>query len=89
MSDAAADVYISAGSNIAPADNLRLACRDLAKRYGRLKRSAVYRSPSVGFDGDDFLNMVIGFSTTESPEQVLEYLEVIHRNAGRVRCNRY
>ena len=50
--------YVSAGSNIEPAKHLRMACAALADAYGPLTTSSVYRNPAVGFDGDDFLNMV-------------------------------
>jgi len=78
-------VYVSAGSNIRPAENLRLACRELQAAYGPLSVSSVYRNPAVGFSGDDFLNMVIAFSTAEPPERVLVRMEDVHELAGRVR----
>ena len=81
----AAQVYLSAGSNIAPEKHLRLACRELAASYGELELSAVYRNPAEGFEGDEFLNMVIGFRTDASPEQIIERLEGIHQQAERQR----
>ena len=39
----------------------------------------------MGFEGDDFLNLVFGFRTAESPEAVVAELERLHRLAGRVR----
>jgi len=78
------DVYVSVGSNICPADNLRLACAELADTYGELHLSPVYRSRSVGFEGDDFLNMVIGFSTLEKPQALLGSFQALHRAARRV-----
>jgi 2-amino-4-hydroxy-6-hydroxymethyldihydropteridine diphosphokinase len=65
--------------------NLRLACRELRTRFGPLRISTVYRNAAVGFDGADFLNLVLAFRTTESPEEVVAELERIHRLAGRVR----
>lgn len=79
------DVYVSAGSNIAPEDNLRLACRELEADFGALSLSAVYQTPAVGFDGDDFLNMVIGFRTAVAPDEVVARMEGIHAKAERVR----
>jgi len=84
MADAV-DVYLSAGSNIQPEANLRLACEGLASDFGRLTLSSVYRTAAVGFDGDDFLNMVIGFSTDEQPEDIIARLEELHVEAERVR----
>ena len=78
-------VFVSAGSNINPADNLRLAYRELVNRYGEVRCSAVYQNPAVGFDGDDFLNTVFAFRTTDSAAGVLAALEEIHAAAKRVR----
>lgn len=79
------DVYLSAGSNVAPAENLRLACAELRKRFGELEISGVYRNPAVGFDGDDFLNLVLRFRAVESPVAIIAELERLHVLAGRVR----
>jgi 2-amino-4-hydroxy-6-hydroxymethyldihydropteridine diphosphokinase len=79
------DIYVSAGSNVAPAENLRLACRELRKRFGALQISAVYRNPALGFTGDDFLNLVLHFRTAESPVAIIAELERLHVLAGRVR----
>lgn len=81
----AVDVYVSAGSNVAPEENLRLACRELARHYGPLSISGVYRNPPVGFTGDDFLNLVLRFRTAEPPTAVVAELERLHVLAGRVR----
>jgi 2-amino-4-hydroxy-6-hydroxymethyldihydropteridine diphosphokinase len=79
------DVYVSAGSNVAPEENLRLACRELTRRFGPLAMSGVYRNPPVGFTGDDFLNLVLRFRTAEPPAAVVAELERLHELAGRVR----
>ena len=38
-SRSAVDVYLSAGSNVAPEKNLSLACRELAHRFGLLRKA--------------------------------------------------
>jgi 2-amino-4-hydroxy-6-hydroxymethyldihydropteridine diphosphokinase len=78
-------VFLSVGSNIEPEKNLRLACQELASSYGDLILSSVYRNEAVGFEGGDFLNMVIGFATSEEPEQIAARLEQVHVKAGRQR----
>jgi 2-amino-4-hydroxy-6-hydroxymethyldihydropteridine diphosphokinase len=83
--NAPVNVYLSAGSNIAPEHHLRMACQGLEAIYGELTLSSVYRNPTVGFKGNDFLNMVIGFSTRETPEQIVANLEHLHQRAGRRR----
>ena len=78
-------VYLSLGSNIEAEKHLRLAIRELRQRYGDLRLSPVYRNKAVGFDGDDFLNMVVGVDAGSDVETMLEEIEVIHDLAGRRR----
>ncbi|MDJ0929305.1 MAG: 2-amino-4-hydroxy-6-hydroxymethyldihydropteridine diphosphokinase [Gammaproteobacteria bacterium] len=79
-------VFLSAGSNIDPVRHLRQAIAALDERYGPLQLSPVYRSAPVGSAGEDFLNLVIGFRTSETPDQVVAVLEDLHRQAGRERA---
>jgi 2-amino-4-hydroxy-6-hydroxymethyldihydropteridine diphosphokinase len=79
------EVYVSAGSNVEPEANLRRACRELRRRFGPIRTSAVYRNPAVGFRGDDFLNLVLSFRSADPPEDVVAELERLHGLAGRVR----
>lgn len=58
-----ARVYVSVGSNIDPAENIRSAIAELRQYYPELNLSSVYESEAVGFDGDNFYNLVLGFDT--------------------------
>lgn len=78
-------VYLGLGSNIRPRENLKLAVQELGRRYGELELSPVYRSAPVGFDGDDFLNLVAAFVSDRSPEEIHADIEAIHALAGRER----
>ncbi len=78
-------IYLGLGSNIDPEENLRLGIRELRQRYGGLTLSAVYESAAVGFEGPDFLNLVIGCETEQGPHEVHEQIEIIHAMAGRQR----
>lgn len=78
-------VYLGLGSNQAPRRNLRLAIRELESRYGELAISTVYRSAAVGFDGKDFLNLVVSLQSKDSPLAICGEIELIHNLAGRVR----
>ena len=80
-----ATVYLGLGSNIDPEANLRLGIRELRARYGDLTLSPVYRSAAVGFEGPDFLNLVAGLESGESPEDIHVEIERIHGLAGRER----
>ena len=58
---------------------------ELRKRYGELAISPVYRSFALGFDGPDFLNLVVGCATEQSPGEINGEIEIIHRMVGRER----
>jgi len=80
-----ATVYLGIGSNIDPEKNLSLAVRELRKRFGELDSSAVYKSAAVGFDGEDFLNLVVRLRSDASPLEICEEIERLHNLSGRVR----
>ena len=78
-------VYVGLGSNIEPEANLHLGIRELRRRYGDVQTSPVYRSAAVGFEGDDFLNLVASFESDSSPQAICEAIEAIHNLLGRDR----
>lgn len=78
-------VFLGIGTNMDAESNLRLAVTELRSRFGELILSPVYQSKALGFDGDDFLNMVVGLQTDMSPQDLLVSIDTIHTRAGRVR----
>ena len=80
-----AKVYLGLGSNINAEENLRRGICELRKRFGELELSGVYQNAAVGFEGDDFLNLVVGLDTNETPLGINEQIEAIHRIVGRRR----
>ncbi len=80
-----ATVYLGLGSNINAEENLGLAVRELRRRYGELDTSTVYRSAAVGFEGDDFLNLVVRLWSDETALEICEEIERLHNLSGRVR----
>jgi 2-amino-4-hydroxy-6-hydroxymethyldihydropteridine diphosphokinase len=78
-------VYVAAGSNVEPEKNLARACREILQSWPDATFSRVYRNSAVGFEGPDFLNMVIGFRTTEPIETVIARLREIEILCGRPR----
>ena len=80
-----ARVYVGLGSNIDPEKNLRLGIRELRARYGDVDLSPAYRSAPLGFDGEDFVNLVAGFDASETPHEIQQHIESIHDLAGRSR----
>jgi 2-amino-4-hydroxy-6-hydroxymethyldihydropteridine diphosphokinase len=80
-----ARVYVSIGSNIDREQNIAAALQDLSAAYGDLEQSAVYEGDAVGFDSAPFYNLVVGFSTDESPRAIQDSLRAIENRHGRLR----
>jgi len=80
-----ATIYLGLGSNVEPEKNLSSAVQELRRHYGDLDASAVYRSAAVGFEGDDFLNLVVRIQSDETAAAVAEEIERLHDLSGRVR----
>jgi 2-amino-4-hydroxy-6-hydroxymethyldihydropteridine diphosphokinase len=79
------EVYVAAGSNVEPEKNLARALDELEQVFGPLAISPAYRNPAVGFAGEDFINLVVGFRADAAPAQVKEQLERIELSCGRPR----
>lgn len=80
-----ARVFLGLGSNIEPEANLRLGVLELRRRYGELELSNTYQSAAVGFDGADFLNLVVVLESDDSPMSINAQIAAIHAMAGRQR----
>lgn len=78
-----AEVYVAAGSNIEPQQHLARALDELEQAFGELAISPAYRNRAVGFEGADFINLVVGFHTDDSLAQVKQTLERIEELCGR------
>jgi 2-amino-4-hydroxy-6-hydroxymethyldihydropteridine diphosphokinase len=79
------EVFVAAGSNIDPLRNLSAALERLEHSYPPLRVSPAYRNKAVGFAGDDFVNLVVGFNTDQTLEQVRARLQQIESECGRPR----
>lgn len=80
-----AAVFLGLGSNIDAEKNLRLALGELRRLFGEVRVSPVYRSEALGFEGPDFLNLVVALGTEMNPLEVIGQIERIHAMAGRTR----
>jgi len=78
-------VYVGIGSNIDRENSIRGAVRELTAHYGRLTLSPVYESKALGFEGENFYNLVAGFDSAESIERIRQTLSRIESQFGRVR----
>ncbi|WP_456444330.1 2-amino-4-hydroxy-6-hydroxymethyldihydropteridine diphosphokinase [Thiolapillus sp.] len=77
--------WISVGSNVDRERNIRLAIDSLQQAFGELVLSPVYRTRAEGFEGDDFLNLVVGVETELSLEVLRQRLRDIEDKQGRIR----
>jgi 2-amino-4-hydroxy-6-hydroxymethyldihydropteridine diphosphokinase len=78
-------VFVAAGSNVNAEQNLATASREMAQSFPDLQSSPWYRNKAVGFEGDDFINFVAGFSTERSVHEVVGRLREIEELCGRPR----
>ncbi|BAJ00856.1 2-amino-4-hydroxy-6-hydroxymethyldihydropteridine diphosphokinase [Shewanella violacea] len=77
-------VYISLGSNIEPERYLKSGLNDLSSHFGQLLLSSVYESEAVGFEGSNFLNMVVGVDTDLSISELVSLFKQIEQDNGRL-----
>ncbi len=80
-----ARVYLSIGSNIDRERYVRSCLDALAAAYAPLCISSIYESEAVGFDGDLFYNLVVGFDTLQSLPQLFVALRQIEHDHQRCR----
>jgi 2-amino-4-hydroxy-6-hydroxymethyldihydropteridine diphosphokinase len=73
------------GSNVEPERNLSRAAALLAREFPGTRFSRWFRNRAVGFEGEDFINLVAGFDTDLPAHAVVEKLHAIERSCGRER----
>ncbi len=78
-------VVVGLGSNLNREKNIIEAVQRLREIFGHLRCSPVYDSQSVGFDGNNFLNMAVLFEVEMEARQVVENLRAIEDTMGRDR----
>ena len=79
------EVYVAAGSNVEPARHMSQAVAELERAFAGVRFSSWYRNRALGFDGEDFINLVAGFVTPLPVRAVLERLHAIEARCGRSR----
>lgn len=78
-------VFLSLGSNVEPRRHLGNAMLALRQSFGQVLVSPVYESISVGFEGDNFLNLVVGIETDLQVAALSIRLRDIEQANGRRR----
>jgi 2-amino-4-hydroxy-6-hydroxymethyldihydropteridine diphosphokinase len=78
--------FISVGSNIEPETHLNLAKQEFEECFNEVKVSSTYKSPSFGFSGPDFLNLVLLIDSEQCPlGQMILFIKALENKANRVR----
>jgi 2-amino-4-hydroxy-6-hydroxymethyldihydropteridine diphosphokinase len=80
--------YISIGSNINKDQHIPASLSALEQTFGKLTVSSVYESEAVGFTGDVFYNLVVGFDSELEVKAVAKLLRQIELDNGRTRDSR-
>ena len=78
-------IWLSLGSNQQRKRHLCMAMRRLREHLGEAQVSPLYESDAEGFSGPDFYNLVAGFETEQSPEELIALLYRIEDDLGRKR----
>ena len=78
-------VYLSLGSNIERERHIASALDALAAAFGELLISSVYESEAVGFDSENFFNLVVAIHTGLSVGELSQVLKSIEDEHGRSR----
>ncbi|WP_168204119.1 2-amino-4-hydroxy-6-hydroxymethyldihydropteridine diphosphokinase [Aliikangiella coralliicola] len=78
-------VYLGIGSNIDAKQNVSRTKLSLTNRFPQAQFSRTFESEAVGFEGDNFLNLVAKIETDESLDDLLATIKNLEDELGRVR----
>lgn len=76
-------VYLGLGSNIEPVANLEAGLAELSSFGHLVSESDWYQSSAVGFDGPDFINLVVALDTDLALDALNDQLKQLERQFGR------
>jgi len=80
--------FISIGSNIDKEIHIPSSIAALKKQFGEIILSSLYETEAVGFEGDDFINLIVQFSSDLDAKSVAKILRQIELDHGRTRDSR-
>jgi 2-amino-4-hydroxy-6-hydroxymethyldihydropteridine diphosphokinase len=81
-----ARVYVAAGSNIEPEQNIACAIAQLRQQFPGLRLSSWYRNRAAGFEGEDFINLVVEIESALPVHELQSSLHRIEELCGRPRA---
>ncbi|MEC8444048.1 MAG: 2-amino-4-hydroxy-6-hydroxymethyldihydropteridine diphosphokinase [Pseudomonadota bacterium] len=76
-------VWLGVGANLAPEKDLPAGLAHLRETFSVLAVSPCYRSPAMGFDGPDFINLVVVIETDLGVAELSQVCKQIERDFGR------
>ena len=77
--------FLSIGSNIEAIKNIDFAIYELRLILSNIEISSYYKNRAVGFEGDDFINLVIAGDSSLDFEELNINLKKIEDSSGRNR----
>ena len=77
--------YLSLGSNINAEENIAFAIEELNKILTDVIISSTHKTRAEGFEGDDFLNLVLAGETSLDFDALNQKLKSIEDSSGRKR----
>ena len=80
--------FISIGSNIEKEIHVPSSIIALQKQFGEVILSSVYATEAVGFEGEDFHNLIVQFESELEAKAVARILRQIELDHGRTRDSR-
>ena len=80
-----AQVFIGIGSSLNRLASIKAGIASLQMEFGKLVVSPIYESESVGFIGENFYNLVVGFKTELAIKKLVVMLKSIELKHGRVK----
>ena len=77
--------FLSIGSNINATKNIEFAIKELNFILSNINKSSTYQTKAVGFEGDDFLNLVVSGESSLNFDELNLKLKKIEDFSGRDR----
>lgn len=77
--------WLGIGSNVDAENHIRAGIAELENQFDHVSLSPVYTSEAVGFEGDDFINLVARVETAMQPVELRQYLRDLEDRYGRKR----
>ena len=80
--------FISIGSNIEKERYIPSSITALQEKFGEIILSSLYKTEAVGFEGDDFHNLIVQFESELAAKEIAKILRQIELDHGRTRDSR-